>query len=275
MIRRITLVAAGVIAVCVAVLSADYALARFREPRDDARIAALQQQVRTDAARAPTLEAEHKRITDTRRARKIRIEVLSYVLMAAAAAFLTGAKKQWGGTPVPRGTATSRQTAGLAAGLRVWKPAPQVSEDFTVVDEIIAREGRTREAAIPILQAIQAHFRYLPDDALRRVCELTEITPAEISGTSSFYSRFRRSPVGEHIVRVCHGTACHVSGARQITDELRRGLAIPNGADTDPSRRFTLEEVACLGCCSLAPVMMVDEKTVGKLTPAGALDALG
>jgi NADH:ubiquinone oxidoreductase subunit E len=103
---------------------------------------------------------------------------------------------------------------------------------------------------------------------------LTEITPAEIAGTSSFYSRFRRSPVGEHLVRVCHGTACHVSGARQITDELRRYLAIPEGADTDPARQFTLDEVACLGCCSLAPMIMVDGHPAGKLTPATACEAL-
>jgi NADH:ubiquinone oxidoreductase subunit E len=80
--------------------------------------------------------------------------------------------------------------------------------------------------------------------------------------------------VGEHLVRVCHGTACHVSGARQITEELRRYLAIPEGEDTDAARRFTLDEVACLGCCSLAPVLMVDGRTAGKLTPAGACDAL-
>ena len=121
-----------------------------------------------------------------------------------------------------------------------------------------------------MLQAIQQHYRYLPDEALRRLCEITEITPAEIAGTSSFYGQFRRSPVGKHIVRVCHGTACHVAGARQITEELRRHLRIPEGADTDANRMFTIEEVACLGCCSLAPVLMVDEQTAGRLTPSRA-----
>lgn len=272
--RRITLAAAGVIVIAAAVLSADCALARLREPREEARIAALRNQVRTDAALAAKIEAEHKRITAARSARKTRIRVLSYVLIAAAAVFLTGAKKQWGGfQPVPWTRPQPVQCGRLKPA--DGRPRACPTDDISVVDEIVARQGRGREAAIPILQAIQAHFRYLPDEALRRVCELTEITPAEIAGTSSFYSRFRRSPVGEHIIRVCHGTACHISGARHITDELRRGLAIPEGADTDPARRFTVEEVACLGCCSLAPVMMVDENTVGKLTPAGALDALG
>jgi NADH:ubiquinone oxidoreductase subunit E len=80
--------------------------------------------------------------------------------------------------------------------------------------------------------------------------------------------------VGKHVVRVCHGTACHVAGARQITDELRRRLDIPEGEDTDPDRMFTVDEVACLGCCSLAPVMMVDEHTAGKLTPSSAAAAV-
>ena len=142
------------------------------------------------------------------------------------------------------------------------------------MERIVQQQGRSKEAAIPILQAIQSHYRYLPDEALQRVCELTEITPAQIAGTSSFYAQFRRSPVGKHVVRVCHGTACHVSGARQITEELRRRLEIPDGADTDPQRMFTVDEVACLGCCSLAPVIMVDGQTVGKLTPATACEAL-
>jgi NADH:ubiquinone oxidoreductase subunit E len=76
------------------------------------------------------------------------------------------------------------------------------------------------------------------------------------------------------MVRVCHGTACHVSGARGITEELRRYLEISEGADTDPQRQFTLDEVACLGCCSLAPVLMVDDHTAGKLTPKAACEAL-
>jgi NADH:ubiquinone oxidoreductase subunit E len=103
---------------------------------------------------------------------------------------------------------------------------------------------------------------------------LTDITPAEVAGTSSFYGQFRRSPVGEHVVRVCHGTACHVAGARQITEELRRHLGIPEGADTDAARQFTVDEVACLGCCSLAPVLTVDGRTSGRLTPTTACDAL-
>jgi NADH:ubiquinone oxidoreductase subunit E len=145
--------------------------------------------------------------------------------------------------------------------------------DLSFVDALVAREGTSAEAAIPILQAIQAHYRYLPDEALARVCALTRVTPAQIAGTSSFYAHFRRSPLGEHLIRVCHGTACHVSGARQITEELRRTLGIRDGDDTDQAGLFTVDEVACLGCCSLAPVLMVDEHTVGRASPAGACAA--
>ena len=99
---------------------------------------------------------------------------------------------------------------------------------------------------------------------------MSEITAAQIAGVASFYARFRRTPVGEHLVRVCHGTACHVAGARHVDDELRRRLEIPPGADTDPRWRFTLEPVACVGCCSLAPVIMVGDETAGRLTPATA-----
>ena len=114
----------------------------------------------------------------------------------------------------------------------------------------------------------------MPDEALARVCERTEITAAQIAGTSSFYAQFRRTPVGRHLVRICHGTACHVAGIGPITDELRRRLEIPEAGDSDAEMRFTLDPVNCLGCCSLAPVMMVEEETAGHLTPASAWEAL-
>ena len=142
------------------------------------------------------------------------------------------------------------------------------------IDELVDRYGPTREAAIPILQAIQDRFRYLPEEALKRVCERTNITPAQVSGTSSFYAQFRRSPVGRHVVRICHGTACHVAGAEKITQELRRHLEISPEADTDARRLFTLDAVACVGCCSLAPVMMIEEEAVGRLTPGSARQTL-
>ena len=135
--------------------------------------------------------------------------------------------------------------------------------DLSFIDETVARLGRSPEALIPILQALQDHFGYLPQDALQRVCETTEITPAALAGVSTFYDMFRHKPVGESIVRVCRGTACHVSGAPRVEDALRRHLHIPDGDDTDPKRKFTVEAVACLGCCTLAPVIKINETTLG------------
>jgi NADH:ubiquinone oxidoreductase subunit E len=263
----------------VAILLTDYAISSRRGPRDDLLIKALQEQVKSDATLAPKLAGEQKRVTAARRARKSRDNALAWVLILASAVFLTAAKQVWGGPPGPRGTPPSRSLVGQAlppANLTLTSHtlAPPPPIDLAFVDELVAREGRSKESAIILLQAIQSHYRYLPDEALHRLCELTEITPAEVAGTSSFYGQFRRSPVGKHVIRVCHGTACHVAGARQITEELRRHLSIPEGADTDAQRLFTVDEVACLGCCSLAPVLTVDGHTSGRLTPATACDAL-
>ncbi len=98
--------------------------------------------------------------------------------------------------------------------------------DLKFVDETVERLGRRTEAVIPILQAIQAHYRYLPREAMERVCKLTEITPATIAGVSTFYSQFRHRPVGKHIISVCHGTACHVKGSGLVQDALERHLKI-------------------------------------------------
>lgn len=131
------------------------------------------------------------------------------------------------------------------------------------VEATVARLGRGREAVIPILQAVQEEYRYLPEEALRRVCEISAITPSQIWGIATFYDQFRHQPVGKHIIHVCHGTACHVTGADRVEDALRRHLRIPAGSDTDPEGKFTLEPVACLGCCTLAPVIRLDALTSG------------
>jgi NADH-quinone oxidoreductase subunit F len=138
--------------------------------------------------------------------------------------------------------------------------------DLTLVDPIVQRLGRGPEATIPILQALQDQYRYLPEEALRRVCELTDITPARLAGVSTFYSQFRHKPMGQHLISVCHGTACHVKGAGAVTDALLRHLGISGDVDTDPQGVFTVRKVACLGCCTLAPVIQIDHVTYGHLS---------
>lgn len=279
--RAIGRAAAIVGLAAIAVLSIDYARARIAAPKDAVAIAVLQQKAQSDRSFALALAAEQDRVTRTRQARKTRDNAVAIVLIAVAALFIASAKwplaidrRRPQALPLKaiRMEVVTAEPVSTPAGPSAPTVTPGV--DLSFVNAIVEAQGRSKEAAIPILQAIQAHYRYLPDEALRRVCELTDVTPAQIAGTSTFYARFRRSPVGDHVVRVCHGTACHVSGARQITEELRRQLRIPEGSDTDRERRFTIDEVACLGCCSLAPVLMVDEHTAGRLTPATAAAAL-
>ena len=141
--------------------------------------------------------------------------------------------------------------------------------DTSFVERSVEQTGRRPEAVIPLLHAIQDHYGYLPEPALRRACELTEITPASIIGVSTFYTQFRHRPVGRHLIRVCHGTACHVKNAELVRDALLNALHIPDDGqtDTDADGQFTIEKVACLGCCTLAPVLQIDGITYGHLTP--------
>ncbi|MGQ8337979.1 NAD(P)H-dependent oxidoreductase subunit E [Sunxiuqinia sp. A32] len=133
-------------------------------------------------------------------------------------------------------------------------------------DEIIASKGTTKKALIPILQAIQDEFNYLPEEALRHLAETTEITPADITGVASFYSQFRMQPVGEHMIKICIGTACHVKGAVQVYDAFKRHFKLSGNEITDPSGKYTLDKVSCLGCCTLAPVVQIDDVTYGHVT---------
>ena len=139
--------------------------------------------------------------------------------------------------------------------------------DLKFIDAAVERLGREPEAAIPLLQAIQDHYRYLPVPALQRLAELTRITPAQIAGISTFYSQFRHRPMGKHLISVCHGTACHVKGSGPLHDALHRRLGITGTEeDTDSEGVFTVQKVACLGCCTLAPVLQIDGVTYGHMT---------
>ena len=143
------------------------------------------------------------------------------------------------------------------------------------LDDLIAKYGVRKGALIPILQGIQKEHRYLPHDVLREVCEKTDTTPADIFAVSTFYDQFRHEPAGKHTVCVCTGTACHVKGADRVLQQFHQTLGIEDGADTDPTRQFTVQEIACLGCCTLAPVIQIDGITYGHLTPEqvpGVLD---
>lgn len=138
--------------------------------------------------------------------------------------------------------------------------------DLAKAEAIVKRIGTGRDFCIKILQELQAAYGYLPAAALRYVTEHTAISQRQIYGVATFYDQFRFTPVGRHLIRVCHGTACHVNGANRISQAVEDALRIKN-KETTADGLFTLETVACLGCCSLAPVMMIDDTTYGRLTP--------
>lgn len=140
--------------------------------------------------------------------------------------------------------------------------------------KLVEKHGRSPESVMPILQDIQQEYHYLPTKALAMVCNATEITPAQIDSVASFYGQFRFEPAGKHMIRVCTGTACHVKGAMTVYDAFVRELKLENGATTDSKGDFTLEKVACLGCCTLAPVVKIDDTTYGHVTPAEVPDIL-
>ncbi len=141
------------------------------------------------------------------------------------------------------------------------------SLDLTFVDQAVEKLGTGPESVLEILQAVQGHFGYLPQEALERVCRITKITPAAITGVSTFFDQFRHRPVGRHIIHVCVGTACHVKGADRVFEAFERHLGIAKGDDTDAQRLFTVEKIACLGCCTLAPAVQIDDVTYGHLSP--------
>ncbi len=150
----------------------------------------------------------------------------------------------------------------------------QTTIDLTPVDQWIEQYGTGKESLIPLLQKIQSHYRYLPEEVLRYLCDRTQNTPSEVIGVSTFYSQFRHEPVGEHMINVCTGTACHVKGAGLVHDAFLQHLGITAGKDTDQDKKFTVQKVACLGCCTLAPVVQIDQATYGHLRPSMIPDVM-
>lgn len=127
--------------------------------------------------------------------------------------------------------------------------------------------GHERSALIPLLQQTQTELGYVPKEAISEISKQLRISTSEIFGILTFYAQFRLKPVGKHLVKVCRGTACHVRGAPLIIDAVEGELKLPEFEDTTPDGEFTFEKVACFGACALAPVAIVDEETLGALTP--------
>ena len=145
--------------------------------------------------------------------------------------------------------------------------------DLALLDSLIVGYKGKKGSVIPLLQGAQDIYGYIPDSAFRKISEDTGLSLSDLYGVATFYAQFRLKPVGKHIIKICHGTACHVQNAKELTESLEEALKIKDGETTE-DRMFTLESVACLGCCSLAPVMMIGDQTYGKLTGNAAVKVI-
>jgi NADH-quinone oxidoreductase subunit E len=134
------------------------------------------------------------------------------------------------------------------------------------LSKILSSYQGTPDELIPILQEIQAELGYLPEEAMNSVAEFCRVPESKVFGVSSFYAQFRFAPLGRTRITTCRGTACHVRGAPQILDEVKRQLGIDEG-ETTPDLEYSLETVACIGCCALAPCLVIDGKVQSKMTP--------
>lgn len=137
------------------------------------------------------------------------------------------------------------------------------SEVLARVEPLLAKYEGKRGVLVPLLQDIQAEFGYLREDVVKFVAERLGLSPAQIYGVATFYTQFYFEPRGRHVIKVCVGTACHIRGAPAVLKQLENDLGVQEG-ETSPDGEFTLETVSCLGCCGLAPVVMVNERVVRK-----------
>jgi NADH-quinone oxidoreductase subunit E len=145
-----------------------------------------------------------------------------------------------------------------------------LSQDMAMLDDIsksLKNYEKLRSELIPILQMIQERHLYIATESIKVVAEYLDLSPCEVYGVATFYNQFRFNPPGKHQIKVCLGTACHVKGGGIILENFERKLGIKDG-ETTPDREFSIDRVACVGCCALAPVAIVDETVHGHVAPS-------
>lgn len=148
------------------------------------------------------------------------------------------------------------------------------SETMEKIDEIIESHGGKQSSVITVLQNVQKEYRYLPIEILEYVSEKMDISPAKIFGIATFYENFSLDPKGKYVIKICDGTACHVKKSIPILETLRKELSLTEEKRTTDDLLFTLETVSCLGACGLAPVITVNDKVYGKMTPEKTVEIL-
>ena len=146
------------------------------------------------------------------------------------------------------------------------------TRDYSEVLEVLDKYERDQSRIIPILQDIQAIFRYMPEDVMIFVAKEMKISPAKVYGISTFYNHFSLVPKGKYEIKVCNGTACHVKGSGQLIEKFQSTLDLPEGDITTPDGIFSFETVACLGACGLAPAVVINDDVYGQVTPGKAVE---
>lgn len=138
---------------------------------------------------------------------------------------------------------------------------------YTALDKMLENYRHSPEKIIPVLQETQGIFGYIPAAAIQQISNALDMPSSEIYGVVTFYGQFHLQARGKNIIRICSGTACHVRGGGQVLDAIVKGLGLKNGQTTTEDLMFTLEPVACLGACGMAPVIMINDDTYGRISP--------
>lgn len=146
-------------------------------------------------------------------------------------------------------------------------PGATAVETRALVERVLARHKRTPSSLIPVLQDLQNELNYLPKDCLTMVAHELGISPATAYGVATFYAQFSLEPKGKYVIKVCDGTACHVRGASPLYQAIRERLNLEDGKATSANGLFTVETVACLGACVLAPAVVINDRVYGQMTP--------
>jgi NADH-quinone oxidoreductase subunit E len=173
-----------------------------------------------------------------------------------------------------RGQAKRKEKASMAES---EKDAKATVKDETIeakLDKLLAMFKAEKSELIPILQRAQQEFGYLSRDVMRRISHFTHVPESFVYGVATFYAQFKFVPVGRSIIRVCRGTACYIKGSPRVLEEMEKQLGIKAG-ETTPDMEYTLETVACIGACALAPTMTIDGETYGKMTTKKVAEVLG
>ena len=147
----------------------------------------------------------------------------------------------------------------------------ELMRKFEKVCEILERYEYQETKLIPILQAVQDEYRYLPEKVLNYIATSLGISPAKVFGVATFYAHFAMKPKGKYVIKVCDGTACHVKNSTGILEALQEKLGLDNENHTTTDMLFTIETVSCLGACGLAPVMLINEAVYGQVSPKSAV----